>query len=296
MEKKLPPIPEDMVGCLQSYFNSKEFDDDLGALFEEVQQIEHSANPEKAAKQAEMSQPLYGFDSVVTFFKNAIEDTDECKDILKNITEEQIKVSAKKELDEIRKNATNPPKDETQVNKKEVVEIFKYMIMNEFKHINSEFPGVVERMEKSASEGKEDLKEPFQTSKEQPSPTTSNPTTTPKEGLKLPLPAEPEVKIQPQKVAATPPQEDEKKRPPSPAANESKKEVSEIVVPAPMEEKKAKPTQPAEQKDRESEVPVTPEESPVDNRVPPTVAPPTAAPAEEVKPGSAAATEGTIRA
>ena len=139
--EKTPPIPQDMVPCLGTYFTSKEFDDDLAALFEEVQQAEHLALAEKAAKQAESSQPSYDIRSVIQFFKNAIEDTDECKEILSKITDEQIEASVRTGLEDIRKASTGVKK-ENELNKKEIVELFKRMITKEFELINNEyFPG-----------------------------------------------------------------------------------------------------------------------------------------------------------
>ncbi len=136
MEKK-PPIPEDMVKCLSGYFVSKEFEDDLSALFEEVQQSEYSTNPDRAKAHAEVSQPHSEMASVVQFFMNAIEDTDECKDIISKISREQVETAIRRELEDIRKGTV--PKYENELNKKEIVEVFRRMIQKEFDHINKEY-------------------------------------------------------------------------------------------------------------------------------------------------------------
>ena len=138
MEKK-PPIPEDMVKCLSGYFTSKEFEDDLSALFEEVQQAEYAANPDRAKSHAEVSHPHYELGSVIKFFSYAIEDTDECKDIISKITPEQIEAAVKLELEDVRKTAGTAAKNENELNKKEIVEVFRRMIKKEFDHINMEY-------------------------------------------------------------------------------------------------------------------------------------------------------------
>lgn len=136
MEKKVP-IPEDMMPCLSNYFISKEFEDDLNVLFDEVQQIEHINKQGKESTTE--AQPVYSIQSVIKFFQNAIEDTDECQEILKKISEEQIGKSVKAELENARKAAgtTNAKVDE--MSKREVVEVFKRMIQREFDNINQEY-------------------------------------------------------------------------------------------------------------------------------------------------------------
>eukprot|EP00831_Metopus_contortus_P021955 TRINITY_DN1992_c0_g1_i3.p1 TRINITY_DN1992_c0_g1~~TRINITY_DN1992_c0_g1_i3.p1 ORF type:complete len:108 (-),score=31.76 TRINITY_DN1992_c0_g1_i3:35-358(-) len=71
--KSKSPIPEDMMPCLTTYFQSKEFEEDLGALFEEVQQIEHMQNPEKASSGE--SQPMYDIKSCLLYTSDAADDT-----------------------------------------------------------------------------------------------------------------------------------------------------------------------------------------------------------------------------
>lgn len=131
------PIPEDMVDCLRTYFESKEFQEDLGALFEEVQQAEYARNPDRAKMHSESSHPQYELQSVIQFFKNAIEDTDECKDIISGITEGQIEDSVLKELDDIRKSGRG--EGGVEMNRKEIIEVFKSMILQEFRSINTEY-------------------------------------------------------------------------------------------------------------------------------------------------------------
>jgi len=140
MEKK-SPIPGDTLECLQIYFESKEFEDDLSALFEEVQQAEYFANPARAKQHAEMQQPQYELGSVVQFFLNAIEDTDECKEVITKITKEQIENSIKRELADIRKSVDMKNRLETELNKKEIVEVFRRLIKNEYNQINYEYNG-----------------------------------------------------------------------------------------------------------------------------------------------------------
>eukprot|EP00826_Nyctotherus_ovalis_P011719 TRINITY_DN13052_c0_g2_i2.p1 TRINITY_DN13052_c0_g2~~TRINITY_DN13052_c0_g2_i2.p1 ORF type:complete len:346 (+),score=147.01 TRINITY_DN13052_c0_g2_i2:94-1131(+) len=131
------PIPEDMVDCLRTYFESKEFQEDLGALFEEVQQAEYARDPERAKMHSESNHPQYELQSVIQFFKNAIEDTDECKDIISTITDTQIQDSVLKELDNIRRSGRG--EGGVEMNRKEIMEIFKSMILQEFKSINTEY-------------------------------------------------------------------------------------------------------------------------------------------------------------
>ena len=140
MEKK-EPIPADMLPCLETYFGSKEYDDDLTALFEEVQQIEHESKPDKAAAQAESSTPSYSLASVVVFFQHAIEDTDECKDIISKIRKEDIEAMIYDELDQMLPAGWRDKPQE--LGKRQVVEVFRRMIGKQFDMLRKEYPSLV---------------------------------------------------------------------------------------------------------------------------------------------------------
>ena len=307
MEKKAP-IPEDMVECLRTYFISKEFTDDLNALFEEVQQAEYSKNPTRAQEHASNSQPQYELQSVIQFFQNAIEDTDECKDIISKITPDQIKDSVKNELKDIRK-AGNTDDTKEEMNKKEIVEIFRRMISKEFGSIIKEyFPdkvsandditkpadstanrreedktgGMVEedkeipRMEdEKIIEPREEEKQPLQSLKEDTLPQTEPP----KEEEK---PQEQQTKEE--KPSEEPPKEEEKPQEQLPTEEKPQEEPPKEDKPQeepPKEEEKPQEQPPTEEKAQEE--PPKEEEKPSEEPPKEETKPEEEPPKEEVK-------------